>query len=267
MLKLARTDVACSRSIHGSAGFTLVEMIVVLVLLAALIGVASNVIIDAVGSSQRIAGTEVAAQRAAHTMDRLGADLRSAISPDRMGENLPSNDALRAYLLNNANLAGLDLRDIALATPTALWVRTNAISEPEFTEPVAECVGYFTDAQGALVREVFADWRVCPGTGNPVDRRVMLGRLPQGAPSRPIFSYQTAMNSDPLQVPIDPRDCETAIVTTPTARQTDQIVRVLVDLRSYDATALGAGELKLMGSLDLRLRLAHDYLYGLGCSF
>lgn len=270
----------------GSDGFTLVEMLVVVLLATLVFGSVCRFLLDTVVYSQKSASTRSAERKAAEVLDRLGNDLRGAQSPERDSGSSTNLDQLRNSILFGVDLPGADLRDVTKATEDELWFRSDVLPESSGA-PVTECVGYVFGSDRQLVRYVYSDWRACPDqaggapSGTAVERLVLVPPLPASDNPddtvRPghYFTYRLAHNGDLTKVPLSPDDC--LYVTKPdpadanapdlSVAELAYIVAVNVDLRSVFVRGAAYGESKARGSIALRLRTTRDYQYALGCAF
>jgi prepilin-type N-terminal cleavage/methylation domain-containing protein len=257
-------------------GFTLVELIVVMVLVGMVFAAIGHFLIDTSSFTHKAASTRSAARMADETLDRLGNDVRSAMSPDRDVATNGGLDALRRFALYGVNPpGGEDMRDIVLATPRELWFRSNVIPEGLGDSPVSECVGYVFGSDRTFKRVVYANWRTCPSSGTPVEQQNLFPQIPAeedpantADPNDTYFSYRLAANGNPSRVPLRPFECQYSTVTTPTSLQTNQIVGVNINLRAiFGNTGSSAGEAKARGAFDLRMRLNRDYQWALGCAY
>jgi type II secretory pathway pseudopilin PulG len=254
-------------------GLTLVELLVALILVAAVTATASMLLMDGMSSATRASSSDTAITRSTELIEHLGTDLTSARSPERVPENVPTGDALRLWLLAPSATAQdnlypeFDLRDITKATDKELWMRVDTIPEPANTVPRTECVGYQLQPNGEFFRIVYANWNPCPGSGQPLESTRMLEAPPTGGAPDHLFTYTTMRNTQPAKEPIDPNDCVTQSTYTPTQLDINRIIRMKIDLRSYVTNGQGGGSSKLVANLDVRSRLNRDYQYALGCTF
>ena len=258
-----------SRVRENQQGFTLVELMIVVVLLLIVFGAATHFLLDILGYSNKSIQTGNAQHMAAESLDRIGNDLRSSISPDRSEGGVAKREQLKTWMLWGTPTTGLDMRDIALATPTELWFRANVVPEATGVVPATECVGYSFDSNRRFVRSVYANWRTCPGTGTPTERLILIPAISQAeaAVNGEYFTYRLAHNTNPNVQPLSPNDCNYETVASPSVAQTNYIVGVNIDLRSLFSNGAAYGESKVRGAIDLRMRLTRDYQYALGCAY
>jgi prepilin-type N-terminal cleavage/methylation domain-containing protein len=132
------------------AGFTLIEMLIAMILLASLLVVVSMVLMKTFGESGRAQQQRKAAQDMRTTMSQFGNDLRVARSPDRdprfvgngndLGGALLADQPLKVQLPGQPTALQLDVRDIVEATSTSFMFRADAI-----VGGAVECVRYAVD--------------------------------------------------------------------------------------------------------------------------
>jgi type II secretory pathway pseudopilin PulG len=251
---------------EAQAGLTMVELVVVVVMLAMIIGASMDMVLDGVRSTSKVVATDQAGSAANDFLNQLSSDLKSASSPGRDPNVLGSSDALRQYLIGTATPpADADPNDIAKAQATELWLRVDTLPEPVGTEPQTECVGYFV-AENNLIRNVYSDWKTCPNdTGVPLQSEIMvpnIGDVPTG-----LFSYVLRHNAAATKVPLDPNDCVTESKSAANGRERAYVVMVKVNVEAIVKRGTVDGENKMRSGMDLRLRLVHEYQHALGCAF
>jgi prepilin-type N-terminal cleavage/methylation domain-containing protein len=147
---------------RGEAGFTLIEMMIAMVLVAGLMIVISTVLTKTFGESGRAQQERKAAQDMRSTMGQFGNDLRVARSPDRdpryvgngndLGGALLASKPLQVQLPGAAAPTTLDVRDVVEATSTSFAFRADVLPNAG-----VECVRYAVDTQTRqLVRTVLS---------------------------------------------------------------------------------------------------------------
>jgi prepilin-type N-terminal cleavage/methylation domain-containing protein len=244
-------------------GFTLIETLVAMVLLVLCLALVLPSITNAFDSTRKSAATTLALNTVGSTLGLLENDVRSAKSPNRSIGSTSQLDGLRDAVLNGTTLNGLDIRDIVAASPIALWVHSNAITEPAGAPVEIECVGYTVSPGIGLQRIVGSAGGSCPASGmQPTTMLPMTASLPTQ-----VFSY-TMLTNPTASGKLDPSArCVTSESTTPgqSARELNRIVAVHIDLNGFVVRGRNYGEGSAATTVALRERASGDYLYALGC--
>ncbi|MBC7644367.1 MAG: type II secretion system protein [Thermoleophilia bacterium] len=264
--------------LKSETGFTLVELLVAIVLLAIIGVVISTVLIGLYHSSTRTHTRARAMQTAVHATDSLQDNLRAAHARYRDAAHVRSADDLRGALLfgevpRDATVPGgvLDLHDIAKATPTELIFQSDVLTEASGVAVVPECVRWALDASGALVREIRSWSFQCQTLGAPRESAVMMPPNQQKGINPQPFRYVLLRQTQPglsTAVAVDPSKCVTtaALSATLNRLQRDQVSAIQIDLSSFIVTADTRGDQRLQTTIAVGARQGYDYRFALGCT-
>ena len=252
------------------SGFTVIELLVVIVLLALLISVAGRAMVDSWHTGKRSSNTTSAIGKATIALDTMGRDVRATQSPAR-ASSVANNDQLRGILLTDKPSQPL-LEDVRFAGPTRLQLRADVVQDAVGSPATYECVDYHLDAKRNLVRTVYSDWDTCSGA--TLADEILVDALPSGeqslSASNPLFTYTEVFNPLFAKAVLDPNDCKT-IQNQPgpgSGYLTNRIYSVHVNLQSFvSPDASTSGRVELADDFDIITRNSHDYMFAMGCAF
>lgn len=171
--------------IGSQDGFTLVELIVAMVLVAGLLAVVSSVLMKTFAESGRSRQERKVVEDVRKTFDTFANDIRKAKTPDRDPQYVGNAGELSEALLQpedhtkrlsiilpgQSSPTTLDVRDVVEATATSFAFRTDAVPGGG-----VECVRYWVNPERAFVRSVLnyvPASRACDGT-NPISQEVLV---------------------------------------------------------------------------------------------
>lgn len=251
---------------RASNGFTLIELLVAMVLLGLALGLFVPTIVGAFHSNRTSADAHTAKVALTTAIGLVESDIRTARAPDRRVLTTSGLDDLRIAVQTGSTMSGLDIRDVVKATPTELWVRANAVTEPAGQPIQVECVGYVADPARGLQRTIGASASTCPAPSGSTS--TLLPPVPSALATGPVFTYHLLVNPTAGTANFDPRaSClapETSTIGT-AAIQLNQISSVTADLRSFVDSGSTYGDDETVATVGLRTRAGGDYLYALGC--
>lgn len=155
-----------------AAGFTLIELLVACFILLIAGGMAMKFMTEGFNSENKAVSEQKAESKAAHAMDVMGNDLRSARSPGRDTSAVSDLELLRQGVLFNRPLrnaqtgAAIDIRDVIFASPSILRFRADVVPSASGFAPAAECVEYRATTTTGLRRRVTTGvtGNACTGT-------------------------------------------------------------------------------------------------------
>lgn len=253
---------------RSEVGFTLVELIVGMVLSMIVLALILGLVTDLFGSSER-SGTKARAQKAAvDAVEQLTTDLRATRAPEREPRFVGSPDNLRAMMLGGDNPTGVLIHDITAADAASLTF----YAEVDPNSANSECVTWAGTATGALHRTVRAFTRGCGGGATLMQTEVMptpeTARASAAASIPSPFSYKQMIQPSPAAADPDPDACTTPAPSTTltTPLQRDQVVAVVLDLRSFLAGRVGRGDQQLQSAVSIPGRQGLEYHYAIGCA-
>jgi prepilin-type N-terminal cleavage/methylation domain-containing protein len=283
-------------------GFTLIEMVVALILLAVLLAVVSKFVIDGLTGANRSMSYEKALRMVDVAENTMTSDLRSTRARHRTTEWLRTPDDARVAILyqreaigylNNGDQVRLDVHDIVRADSRRFIFQSDIHTENRDSDgkPIPECVSYVSatsDGKWSLQR-IVASYdqsitRGCRAGGVRVlDRSVLIAPVDVELLDDPdyeeVFSYSREHNPTDLARPgaydgktmpdIRPtcdREPYVGWNTSPDTRLLDQITSVSVDASNLVATVNGTHNTQDMRfAVAVRTRQQFDYMYALGC--
>jgi prepilin-type N-terminal cleavage/methylation domain-containing protein len=276
------------------SGFTLVELMLVLVLAAVVLGMISFMIIRSSTATNDTAVGRSAQRQALDALDTMRRDLSVARSP-AVTEWTGRREHLRAILYSNLSaVPGLPtmssqlmcgtapavaynecMRDIVYADGQQLWFRADAMSGAAWAG--YECVGYdvipgATAAERQLVRYISADWKGCgPALAATAERQTLV-RSDATLTTTP-FSYTMRFRPGWVGGGANPSLCTTSQLPTPAPgvivnQALNFISAIKVEL---DAVVVDKGRHAAAGGLRttvaLQGRTSGDHAYAVGCGF
>lgn len=163
-----------------AAGFTLIEMIIVLVILTTVCSIVSAMVVKALHDNVRATSTRAAVTQSLGSMRTLATDLATAQSPDRDSGQLPNLDALRkgvheSAAVTNIGHTRLDVRDIVRAGPSILEFRADVdhTGDPSLVVCIRYEVRLASDGKVSLFRDVYPNTQApaapntCAGSATP----------------------------------------------------------------------------------------------------
>jgi prepilin-type N-terminal cleavage/methylation domain-containing protein len=286
VLRLPR-DIGRSRS---DAGFTLIELVVAICLLAIIIALITTALVKVLDSSSR-ANERAKAQRAAVTsQDLLQDDLRAARAYQRDTATITSVDELRDDIYYQLPTAK-DIHDISLATSKAITFEADVFQGPGAPRP--ECVRWYQQPDYSIIREVH-DWTSgCSNGSAPGTLRQKMVMMPKPvalplATTPPPVGYRLMWQRTRNATDPDPANCFQSYLTGAAAKKDvtgaaanlgnlssktsrarlDAIVGVVLDLRAWaqrSKTSTAHGDQELVAFATIASRESPDYHYGLAC--
>lgn len=189
------------------AGFTMIEVIVVFLLLAVVLGFAFRPLLQGLSGADSTQAQALASQRATEALELVRADVQSAFAPDRDARHIRDVEKLRRALTDRTFVTysddfsygtrRLDVRDIVRATPTELHVRSDVLAADR-NAPV-ECVRWQVPPASSSTwwvrRTVYANERSATGTacsGGTITNDLELPSAPRIAGRTPTaaFAYE-----------------------------------------------------------------------------
>lgn len=289
------------------AGFTLVELVVVMAIATVVFGLTGGIVMSMVGSSSQSNTTRESARRATTVLERFEQDVRFAQSPDVV-ERPRAGDDLRNMLLwgvsrtpagaitttkpdecNTSVTTALrdfcSYEDLTVATSKSLWMRSDVRSSTA-ADNGTECVRWELRS-GALWRTVYRegpapDCRLIGGvahTGTRVEDVRMLdappGQLGRGDGDAGAFGYMVVYNpvaaSRPSGTIVTPAGCDTmqpAIGAPLVGVQRTFVATVTLDLSSVVVGAQQtAARNRYAVSASILGRATDDYARAAGCAY
>jgi prepilin-type N-terminal cleavage/methylation domain-containing protein len=178
---------------RSDAGFTLIEMIVAMVLVAGLLATVSTMLVKSFGESDRAQAERTVADSTRRTFESFSNDIRSAQTPDRnpayvgnaedLGDALlqPTTTKLSMQMPGQPGVTTLDVRDVVEATNSSFAFRSDAVP----AIPGVECVRYWVQpTTRSFVRSVLRyQPAAAPGafgtcdTTNPISETILVKQV------------------------------------------------------------------------------------------
>lgn len=262
------------RTTPGEAAFTMIEVIVSLILTTVLLIMLFSAVFDTFHGSERTAQRQKAERAAFLATEMLTDDLRAARAPDRDPKSYGTVDALRGMILQGEPSPGFgvaQIHDITIATPTTLAF----YADRSPNSPGPECVTWYVEpSTKALIRAVDPGLPIgCGvGVGSISKQQVMVApELKRATAKSKVpdpFSYRLQVQPNPIDP--DPNLCVDGRVLSPlpgpVPGNRDQIVGVVLELRSFVANRNAHGDQDFRTEVSIPSRQGLDYRYALGCA-
>lgn len=270
----------------GQAGFTLIELMVSLVILAIVIAGLARPLLGAFSTASQARSSQGAQANVLRTSDQMQGDLLATRSPDRNTSKQRGVDSLKRGLLIDPQGRAVsddpsdmgrmfDIYDVLAATPTMLRL----VVEEDDTHVGSECAQWDvanTAATGRVsVRRRFFWTRNCTGAARTDTMLVpdqafvpsFLGETRAAVP--PVLSYQlvcspTAAFCNGRYGSAGP-GCQGWSATSAPGVARNLIVGVTIDLRSVEQQAGEAAGARAKSEITLPSRESTDYRRALGC--
>lgn len=260
----------------AQAGFTLIELIVVIILLGMAMALVMRPLLDAFQASSTGQSESSVQHQAKQAMDTIWDDMVRVMAPDRDPSNIRDVVLLHRGVLGNTIYsqdprdggAPLDIRDITVATATRLSVRGDFTQDPGY-----ECVVYDAPAASSarfwITRTIWTT-SGCGGTSR-ASYLVRPGpRIAGRTPATP-FRYQLICSRDPQDgcgassnAPAgDP--CRPWTRTSASGAERNWITAVGVSFGAVESRGGGMAETAVTSWVTIRSRETSLYRRALGC--
>lgn len=252
----------------------MIEVIIALVLTTVLLVLIFSSVFDLFHSSERTSQRQKAERAAYLAVEMLTDDLRAARAPGRDPKHYGTVDALRGMLLQGEASPGFgttQIHDITVATPTVL----SFYADRSENLPGAECVTWYVDPETrALIRAVDPGLPVgCAlGVGSISKQIIMpapeIERATERAKIPNPFTYRVQIQPNPIMP--NPDACVDGRIAAPlpgpAPGNMDQVVAVVLDIRSFVANRNAHGDQDFRTEVSIPGRQGLDYRYALGCA-
>jgi len=244
-------------------GFTLVEVLIAMVLMAVVFALGSSFLTRSVASSSEANGDSRARAKALEASERFATDVRSARATGRDGTVVVGTNALIRAVRDDGNLYDtsgtvLDWRDVAVALPTRLVLQSDVVDTPGFERP--ECITWEVIAPSSAswyLQRTVRSWTTRCVTNGAQLERTRLSDIVTGAPPTRMFSYDIARSAGTY--------CTTVGSIAPSSSDRNRIVAVSMDYGGIVANGNKASITGTANKITLRARLGADYQDAMGC--
>lgn len=253
---------------HGEHGFTVLELVIAMVLLAVVLGLASAAFMGGLGGSASTGLSERATTQFRQMTSMLEQDTRAARAPGRDVDVLRDRDAFAAQIRTGRSTLprSLDVMDVRVATPTQLQLIGDVISIPgNATWGGAECVTWqlVTGASWSVRRTVSPDEAGCSAAGALTSTWIQSTQVATGAVPTRLFSYVLGCDAAACAGGGGCQGSRPVGSATGVAR--GWVTQVRIDLDALVKSGKATAREQLTTDVTLRNRMSDDYQYALGC--
>lgn len=270
-------------------GFTLVELVVAMIVLAIMVGGVVYAVANLGRGSSNLAANRAAQRDALEAMEQMRQDLNAARSPglelfddrketlrdliwNRIDRN-PSADDRSRQTCGGSLSRGVGyiscLSAVTYASPTELWFRADV-----GTAAGASCIGYVV-TDGELRRTVSSNWRGCrPGLAPDTQTVLLKAKSLASTRGGGIFRYTARMHPGPMvNNTLDPAGCRSYQYTNQVVPDASRprpnvafISNVTIDLSGIVTNRNEAAAGGLVTSSVITAHTAGDYAFATGCA-
>lgn len=260
------------RAAERQLGFTLIEVLVAMVLLAIAVGIVGTIVVQAVVGFRGANSGAVSDSAVTRSVDALTSDVAAAVTPDRRDNRLRDATEMSVFVRTGAVASAsnqttgesmpIDIDDLTMATPTQFRLKADVDRTPG-----TECVTWIAQTIGTTftVERRVDPWNGCGGGSLSKKTYISAPSTAAGLDTTP-FTYQLICNrtvcpgsSASLAQPCRPW----AVEGTVSAAQLRWVIRVDATFTQVAADGATGGEGAT--GVALRSRDTESYRKALGC--